>query len=137
MPTALRKTIWRWGLLGLALAALAMLGWAAAEWRVRAADARMRERLLRQVSEIAQAVDPEAVKALTFSPADRGVPAFERLRRQFIAYSQVFPQRGIYTLALRDGRLLFGPESYAEDDPLASPPGTVYREPSAEDFAIF
>lgn len=132
-----RATLWRWSLVGLVLAVLATLGHAAAEWRAGSADARMRERLLQQAIEIAQAIDPEVVRELTFSPADPGAPAYERLRQQLIAYGQVFPQRGIYTLALRDGRLLFGPENYAEDDPMASPPGTVYLEPGPEDFAIF
>ncbi|MBC7316068.1 MAG: CHASE domain-containing protein, partial [Chloroflexi bacterium] len=44
--------------------------------------------------------------------------------------------RGIYTMALRDGQILFGPENYPEDDPLASPPGAVYQEPGPEDFAL-
>jgi PAS domain S-box-containing protein len=45
--------------------------------------------------------------------------------------------RGIWTLARRGDELVFGPESYEEDDPLASPPGTVYEQPTDRNRAIF
>ncbi|MEI7837459.1 MAG: CHASE domain-containing protein, partial [Planctomycetota bacterium] len=44
--------------------------------------------------------------------------------------------RGIHSLALRGGGLVFGPESYAADDPLASPAGTVYERPAPEEFEV-
>jgi hypothetical protein len=37
-----------------------------------------------------------------------------------------FPQRGIYSMALRGGKLFLGPENYPENDPMASPPDTAY-----------
>lgn len=40
-------------------------------------------------------------------------------------------------MALRDGQIYFGPENYAEDDPMASAPGTPYDEPSEVDFRVF
>lgn len=112
-------------------------GWLLAEWRGQATDAEVRERLLQQAMEIAQTLDPEQVKALTFTAADRGAPEFERIRELMIAYGRFIQQRSLYSMALRDGVLVFGPENLAENDPLASPPGTVYQEPAPEDFAVF
>ena len=54
-----------------------------------------------------------------------------------IALGRHIPQRGIYSLALRGGRLVFGPENYPEGDPMSSPPGTVYEEPAPEAFESF
>ncbi|HQO33517.1 MAG TPA: PAS domain S-box protein [bacterium] len=53
------------------------------------------------------------------------------------AYAQAVGLRSLYSMALRDGNIVFGPESLDEDDPWASPPGTVYEEPSELDFEIF
>ncbi len=64
-------------------------------------------------------------------------PSFRRLNHQFKTYLTALDCRGIYTIAMRDGQILFGPESYAEDDPLASPPGTVYLHPTAAVIALF
>jgi hypothetical protein len=112
-------------------------GWLLAEWHGQVMDAEVRERLLRQAMEIARSLDPEQVKALTFTAADRGTPEFERIRELMIAYGRFIQQRSLYSMALRDGVLVFGPENLAEEDPMASPPGTVYQEPSPEDFAVF
>jgi len=130
----LSRRRWILGVLGVLLTLA--VGWGATAWRARRIDAYLREVLLYQATAIAQNVDPEIAKALTFTPADKGAPAYERLRAQFIAYGQIIPNRGIYTMALRDGQIRFGPENYPENDPLASPPGTVYEEPGPEDFAL-
>jgi len=100
-------------------------------------ESRLREQLLQYATQLAATIDPALVKALTFTAADKGTPAFERLRAQLIAYGRYIQQRSIYTMALRDGRLVFGPENLAEDDPWASPPGTVYEQPGREDFLVF
>jgi signal transduction histidine kinase/CHASE1-domain containing sensor protein/CheY-like chemotaxis protein len=120
-----------------AVVLLASLGWLSADWRAENADMKIRESLLFQAVLISKAIDPELVKKLTFTAADKGTPAFERIREQMIAYGQLITQRGIYSLALHDDVLIFGPENYPEDDPMASFPGTIYHEPSPEDYEAF
>jgi len=118
------------------LALLLALGWWAGETAAKRLDADMREQLLRQAEGIARAVNPELAKKLTFTEADKGSPAFETLRKQFIAAGKTGSQRGIYSMALRDGKIIFGPESYPKNDPMASPPGTVYKKPNPENRQV-
>ncbi|MBK8750758.1 MAG: diguanylate cyclase [Candidatus Competibacteraceae bacterium] len=121
----------------VAFVVLVTLGWLATEWRGHSVEAEMRERLLRQAMEIAQALPVGEVEALSFTATDRGTPAFERIRELMIAYGRLVQQHSIYSMALRDGAIVFGPENLAEDDPWASPPGTVYRQPASENFEMF
>ncbi len=121
----------------LAFTALITLGWIATEWRGYGADAKMRERLLRQAVEIAQNLPIDQVRALSFTASDRGTPAFERIRDLMIAYGRFVHHPSLYSMALRNGVIVFGPENLAEDDPLASPPGTVYQATLPEVFDIF
>ncbi len=123
----------------LCLSALVLsgLGWGAGQWHTKRTDADMRRRLLRQVVSTARTFRAERVQELSFTPADAGTPAFEHIRRQMIAFGQYLPCRGIYSLAMREGTLVFGPENYRPDDPMASPPGTVYEQPSPADVAVF
>jgi signal transduction histidine kinase/CHASE1-domain containing sensor protein len=120
-----------------AVVLLSGLGWLSAEWRAEHKNLKIRDSLLLQVVWISQAIDPELVKKLTFTAADKGTPAFERIREQMVAYGHLITQRGIYSLALHNGILIFGPENYAEDDPMASSPGTIYEKPSPEDYEMF
>mgnify|MGYP000591045430 CR=1 FL=1 len=123
----------------LCLAAVALVGiaWWTGQWWAGRTETEMRQRLLRQAVGIARSIDPELVRELSFTEADTGALAFEYIRHQMIALGEHVSQRGIYSLALRDANLVFGPENYHEDDPMASPPGTPYEEPSAEDLAVF
>jgi hypothetical protein len=125
-------------LLTVALAiALVFFGWQAGEERARRADREFRDGLVRQAESIALAISPECAWPLSFAAADRGTPAFERLREQMIAYGRTIRQRSIYTVAQRNGTLVFGPENLAENDPQASPPGTVYHQPPAGLAQVF
>jgi PAS domain S-box-containing protein len=119
------------------IALVLVLGWQAAASRARSVDTAMRESLLQQVVEVARQIDPNLVRKLTFTAADQGTPAFERIAEQMRAAGKRFPQRGIYSMAMRDGRIVFGPENYLPGDPQASKPGTVYREVSAPYRQIF
>ncbi len=112
------------------------MGWWAGGLHARALDERLREPLLQEAIEIAQAIDPNLARSLTFSPSDAGSLAEARLRTQLRAYAELLQRGGIYTLALRDGQLVFGPESYPSDHPMASPLGTVYQRPSPEDYRV-
>jgi len=116
---------------------LAGLGWQAAEWRAKSTDAEMRERLLQKVVEIANIVNPELARKLTFTAADKNTPAFEQLREQMTAYGKAMPLHCSYSMVLREGKIFFGPETTSESDPIASPPGTEYKQPPAEAIQIF
>ncbi len=113
------------------------LGWMSATARARSLDAEMRTNLLRQVVALARNINPAVVKKLTFTAADQDSPFFAHLRGQMIAAGKLFPQRGIYSMALRGDRILFGPENYPEGDPQASLPGTLYEQSSVELRQLF
>ncbi|HIJ91014.1 MAG: PAS domain S-box protein [Desulfobulbaceae bacterium] len=119
------------------LALLATLGWLTAEWRGRAVDAEMRAHLVRQAVEVAQNINPALVKKLSFSSEDMDNPAFFQIHEQMTAIGRSFNHRGIYSLALRDGTLFFGPENYLKNDPMANPPGTAYRQSPGEFLRLF
>ena len=120
------------------LAALVLaLGWLAAESATRNVDAELRQNLLRQTMIVARQVNPNLARKLSFTAADQGTPAYERLCAQMRQAGQSFAQRGIYSMALRDGKIVFGPENYPPGDPQASPPGTVYEQPTAAYRQIF
>jgi len=125
-------------LLGLVVALLTIaviLGSASNATRYR--DAELRRHLLEHASSMAQAINPERVKKLSFTAADRELPEFQRLRQQLRDFQTVTNWRGIWSVARRNDQLVFGPESYAEDDPLASPPGMAYQRPPAELLDLF
>jgi two-component system, sensor histidine kinase and response regulator len=133
------KTVYtRWH----AFAAIVFLGFLAVVLRIsfiriHDIDTEFREYMQSQVKAIARTVNSERAKQLAFTREDIDNPAFIRLNDQLTSYSGVVKARGIYTIAHRNDELIFGPESYHEDDPQASPPGTVYREPSERLLACF
>jgi PAS domain S-box-containing protein len=118
---------WRFAFL-MALAFLA-LGGLTATWRMHSLDGELRQQLLIQAMEIAGTLDADLVHQLTFTPADCESHAFTTLGRQLSQYGKCIPQRSIYTMALRENEILFGPENLPTDDPMASPPGTVFQQP--------
>ena len=52
------------------------LGWWTANQRAANMDAEMREGILRQAVDIAQTINTELARKLTFTAADKGTPAF-------------------------------------------------------------
>ncbi len=127
----------KWWVLLACLSALAGLGATAAGFRARVLDAGMRDDLQRRMTSLSRAVTPDLVSRLSFTADDAQSPAYQQLRDQLTAYGRVIPNRGIYTVARRDGQYVFGPENYPRMDPLASAPGTVYEEPPAAIAAVF
>lgn len=110
----------------------------AVSWRERAVDSAMRSEMLDQAISLSRSINPHLVSALAFAPSDTGLAEFKRLDSQIMAYQSVSEFRGIWTMALRDGSLLFGPESYESDEPLGEGlPGQVYENPPERDFEIF
>ena len=81
--------------LAATLALLLALGWWAGELRARGTDAEMRENPLRQTVSIANTINPELARKLTFTAADQGPPAFDHLRKHFIAAGKMLPERSI------------------------------------------
>ena len=104
-------------------------GWLITEWRGRNIEEVMRSQLKLQSSQIARAIDPALVRQLPFAFTDRTNIAYVTIRGQMIAYGKAIKHRSIYSVAQRGPRLLFGPENLDVNDPFASVPGTVYREP--------
>ena len=119
---------WLWFVPALLLLVLAG-GWRATNWRAVNRERFMHEQLLQQSVQIADSIDPELVKGLKFTLADRTNAPYLRIREQLIAYGRTIHQRCLYSVQLRDGRLQFGPENLDVRDPLASPPGTTYEQP--------
>ncbi|MFA6242902.1 MAG: PAS domain S-box protein, partial [Candidatus Hydrogenedentales bacterium] len=124
-------------LLVAAMAVLLALGWWAGVLRAADMDAKLRDDLLRRSISVAQALNPELVNQCTFTPADKGTPAYDQIREQMIAFGKTMRTRGIYSMALRDGKIYFGPENYPEGDSMASPPGTLYQQPSPGCLEVF
>ncbi len=112
-------------------------GWLLTEWRGHVRDREMRDRLLDQVTAIARTFNSDHARTLSFTSADRENPAFQRVCRQMTAYGKAIRQRSIYSMAIRHGSMIFGPENLDESDPLASPPGTVYKQPTATQWEVF
>lgn len=107
-------------------------------WRlVESADRRMRATLLQQAILVTQAINIDDVKQLSFTLADKQTAPFRRLGDQMKKALQVADGRMIYSMAQRGNDVVFGPETPLENDPYASPPGTVYREMPPELREVF
>ena len=119
---------WVWFVPALLLLILAG-GWRATSWRAQNRERYMHEQLLQQTVQIAASIDPELVKGLKFTLADRTNTPYMRIREQLIAYGQAIHHRCLYSVQLRGDKLQFGPENLAVQDALASPPGTFYEQP--------
>ena len=126
-----------WAIIGLVVAAGMALAWGWGHQREAATDATMREDLRGQVADIARTLNPDLAKRLTFTAADQGTAVDAVIREKLIACGAHIPNRGIYSMAQREGRIFFGPETYPLGDPMASPSGTVYEEPPTETREIF
>jgi hypothetical protein len=130
------ETFRQWILLFLSLLLFSTGLWTARE-SGQQTDLRMRRELASQARNIAASINPADVRSLSFTAEDTENPDFKRFGAQLKAYTKAVGLRSLYTMALRDGQIVFGPESLSPDDPLASPPGTVYQTPTEKDFEIF
>ena len=130
------SSYWRWIIACLGLILLLLAGWQAAEWRARAADAEVRERLVRQAQEVADAVPPRLAARLTFAPEGAENAVWRRIREQMTAHGRWMPVRHVYTVAPRDGVLVFGPCGHPEDHP-ASREGMVIEPPDPAWLRVF
>ena len=119
---------WVWFVPALLLLILAG-GWRATNWRAQNRERFMHEQLLQQSVQIATSLDPDLIKGLKFTLADRTNTPYLRIREQLTAYGRAIHHRCLYSVQLRGNQLLFGPENLEVHDPIASPPGTVYEQP--------
>jgi two-component system, sensor histidine kinase and response regulator len=97
----------------------------------RSADTVLREGLLVKVTAIARAINPDLVKRLSFSADDSGSAAYLRLREEMTSFVHAVGWPDVYSMALRNDTIFFGPETIDRMSPLASPPGTIYQHPSS------
>ncbi|MBF0406091.1 MAG: response regulator [Candidatus Riflebacteria bacterium] len=100
-------------------------------------DSKMRTQLLKKAEDLAAAIDPELIKSLSFTLADRENKNFQLIRKHLIAFAKFINQRSIYSMVIRNGEIIFGPENLAENDSFASPPGTKYEKPPEILWQVF
>jgi len=84
------------GVLGLLL-----LGALVAGWMVAGAERDLRADQLQRTRMMAQALNPESVRALTGTPADLGSPQYRQLKAQLAAARAVIPGCRFISLVVR------------------------------------
>jgi len=110
----------------------------AVTWSRMASEEReLRERLLSQAIALARTVNPGLAKSLSFASEDQDRPEFQRLSDQLSAYGGATRVGELYSLAEREGVIVFGPRSRGNLTPAAAAPGKVYPSPAPELRAIF
>lgn len=114
-----------------------LVGWAGAVSRAHQVDTEFRYSLLQNAVRMAAFIDPEKAMALSFTADDVHQDAYQSISADMKAFARILDGRGIYSMTLRNGDILFGPETYMPGDPLSSPPGTPYLEPPPEALAVF
>ncbi|MBF0543880.1 MAG: response regulator [Candidatus Riflebacteria bacterium] len=112
-------------------------GWLATEWRGQILFNDSLQSILGQAAALAKGVNPDQIKALSFTLKDKELPIFMRIRNQMIDYGKFVNLKSVYSMTLRNGKLLFGPENIPENDPMASPPGTEYLQPDPAFYNAF
>ena len=103
----------------------------------RLADEDERNNLLISATAMARTLNGDEVRPLHFDARDHDSPPYRRICGQMAAFAEVRGHRIIYSLVLRDDRVLFGPESPAPGGRRASSPGTRYERAPAELRAVF
>lgn len=123
------QVFWRRLILFSLIFLIVLGGFGIAHWRAERSSQQMRQILLSQVTAIASNISPVSLQNLSFTAEDVNNIYFQRLRGQMQAYGKTFGHLSIYTMVLRDGKIIFGPESLNSMDSLSSPPGTEYQRP--------
>ncbi len=119
-----------------ALLLLAGMIWNAKESGTRS-DAILRSDLTRQVTALAATFPADGAQALSFTRNDEDRPEFRQISAHLKAYAEAADMHRVFTAALRDGQLRFGPGSHDPSDPPATLPGTVYPQPPEELLQVF
>jgi PAS domain S-box-containing protein len=113
----------------IAIITIIALGIGIAIWAAKQSNRRLHNDLILHTRLIADTIDQRDIQALDFSLNDRANAAFRRLSAAMKMAAKSASCLILYSMILRDGQLLFGPESIPETDRFASPPGTVYKSP--------
>ena len=119
----------RWVLMGCVILFPLVGGWWAAGVSGEAADQRIRADLLEQAVAMAQTLNEKLATKLSFHPDDSRSLYFQRAEAHFKNYASAAHIHSIYTIILRDNRIVFGPDSMEAQDPFALLPGAVYQQP--------
>ena len=115
------------------LTLLLALGWWEGNRKAARLDTKMREHLLRQAVAIANTLNPDLARKLTFTAADAGTPAFECIRKQMLNAAKAKPDaKWIYLMAVRGNRIVWGPDNMDANDPQYTTPGDNYTTPPPE-----
>ncbi|NTV54063.1 MAG: PAS domain S-box protein, partial [Syntrophaceae bacterium] len=97
----------------------------------------LRAELLLQARLVSSSIDSSLMESMPFEKGDRALPDFQRMNRQLRQLAAVLQSGmapavefvGIYSMRLRKGDIVFGPESIPENDHRASQPGSSYEKP--------
>jgi hypothetical protein len=115
-----------------------LLGLLAASWQTSLFIENFKERVTITAAGIAESLEHGSFFSLKFISENQNNPVFKRIRKNLVIYKKLFKNlRGIYTIKKEEDKLFFGPESYPEDDPQASPLGTQYFKPHKRLWQIF
>jgi signal transduction histidine kinase len=122
----------------LILAVCVGVGWMGTQWRGDFTSDGITRRYLDDAANIAQTIPTDEVHALSFTSDDETRPEYRRLRAQLIAYEKFFDEvQAIFSVSRKDTSIVFGPDTYEANDPLASRPGQSINHPGAELKKIF
>ncbi len=112
------------------------LTWYSGTQRAAQANADLRERLFCETMALAETINPDVARKLTFTTEDEGNPAYEVLCERMTQLDGFSPPCRVYSLALRGGTLLFGPGNHSLSNSASSPGAAFKRIPQAR-FQIF
>ena len=129
------KNLWPAALLISILAAGALFTW----WAVARADREMREDLLQQTRQVAQALDIQSIRSLSGTEADINSPIYLRLKEQLATIRSAIPQiRFVYLMGRKvDGAVFFFVDSEPTDSKGYSPPGQTYEKATESERRVF
>lgn len=114
----------------ITLGVVLVIGWMSTQYKGTLTDLKLRNEILFQAQEIASTINEDHIAKLSFTEEDRTNPYFLRIRSQMISYGKYLGNlTGIYSMVLKDGKIVFGPEDYDERDSMSSCPGEIYKMP--------
>ncbi|HSQ76992.1 MAG TPA: CHASE domain-containing protein, partial [Bacteroidota bacterium] len=120
-----------WGVHAAAVLVLIGTLWGV-RWVGNYMDEEQRELMLVHAKGIAQTIEVQEMKSLSYTPADTTHPLYLRLSKQMHAYAKAFGLYDIYSVIVRDGLYVFGPEIGREEGSTRAIPGTIYDSAPAE-----
>lgn len=119
------------GVAGLLL--LIALGWWDGIRQAAALDHEMRTSLFQHTADITRLINPNLARKLAFTSHDVDTPAFNIIRGELMQGKMAIPEaKRVYTVASRENRIIFGPDTIATNDLQYSPPGDAYTNPPPE-----